>query len=535
MNNTPDPHIAFLSGLTGRYKIAALSALAFICGAVMVAAMPPWHLWPALMLGFSGFYLLLARCDSARTSFLYGWGFGFGYFLCSLSWIANALLVEGNDFSWVWPLAIAGLPAGLALFYGFAAMAVSRLTARYGGLGSGYGYSLFIAIFMIAEWLRGHIFTGFPWNLYGYSLAHSDPLSQLAAYGGVYWLSLLSLCLAALPGFLMIWQQRTALKAGILCGVIILVFTAIAGGQYRLARYPATFHDDLVVRLVQPNIAQEDKWRAEMATANLRTLLDLSTARMPDTIRPYKTLIIWPETAITDFALQNENASTAILRMLESYDGQATLLSGVLRYQDSDDHRHYFNSLVAYDTQLQPLHVFDKAHLVPFGEYVPFGDILSMVPFVNHTGFVAGDGLATAAIDSVPPYSPLVCYEIIFPGKAVLPGDRPQWIVNVTNDAWYGDSGGPRQHFTKARFRAIEEGLPVVRSANTGISGVIDPLGRVVHNIPLMTRAAPDIALPRPLPHVTLFARYGNLLFWATLLLLLLPVALHEAQRIRRP
>ncbi len=484
--------------------LAALSA-----GAVMVPAMPPSCIWPTLFAGLSVFYILLSSLKRARAGFVYGWLFGFGYFACGLSWIANALLVEGNQFAWFWPFAVAGLPALLAFFTASAA----ALAVRFGKLTTLGGWLLFIFLTMGFEWLRGHIFTGFPWNLYGYAWAEMLPAAQLVSIGGIYWLSLLTCLWASLPGFLTVWKRRTFVKAVLFCAITVVMAGGWLYGHLRLKAHPMQLRHDVAIRLVQPNIPQEDKWDPKKSAQNLDRLLLLSDARRVNDL--VTTIIVWPETAISDYLLQDTAASAAIKAVLSGYESPVYLLSGAMRYEKlADGSKKYFNSLMLFDNRLNPLAAYDKSHLVPFGEYIPFQKHIPLKPFVKFSGFEQGGGPQSISIPGIAgAFSPLVCYEIIFPGAVTDRKDRPGFIVNVTNDSWYGDSAGPHQHFAKTQFRAIEEGVPVVRSANTGISGVIGPLGRIVHKENLFTEGGNNVALPQNISPAPLYARFGDIIF----------------------
>lgn len=504
----------------------AKAGVAFAAGAVMVPAMPPWGLWPALFAGLSIFYVLLSSLRRARAGFVYGWLFGFGYFAFGLSWVANALLVDGNQFAWFWPFAVAGLPALLALFTASAA----ALAVRFGRLQTFSGWLAFVFLLMGSEWLRGHAFTGFPWNLFGYSWISSLPMAQLAALGGVYWLSLLTCLWASMPGFAVVWDSRPALKLALAAAIVLTMAGGWVYGFNRLENHPTTMRKDAVIRLVQPNIPQEDKWDPAKAAKNLDRLLSLSDARRVNNFAP--TIIVWPETAVSDFLLQDTAAAAAIKSILAGYDEPVYLLSGVMRYEgQTDGSRKYFNSLVLFDNRLNVLAAYDKAHLVPFGEYIPLQRWVPLTPFVKFSGFEPGTGARSVPIpgirsDALNTFSPLVCYEIIFPGTVTDPGDRPGFIVNVTNDSWYGDSAGPHQHFAKAQFRAIEEGVPVVRSANTGISGVIDPLGRAVYRQDLFTGAGNNVALPAYVSAATPYFLFRDAIFFASLFAMAVSAAL---------
>jgi apolipoprotein N-acyltransferase len=485
--------------------------LAFAAGAAAVRAMPPWGWWPALALGLSILYWLAASAKTARGAALAGGLWGFGYFVFGLSWIGNALLVDGNDYAWAWPLAVAGLPLLLALFPAAGCALFRRVTPAPRRLP---GFAAFVFWLCLSEWARGHLFTGFPWNLFGYSWANLLPVAQLAAAGGIYFLTLVTAFWAALPGWLLFGEDRRAIKAALLILALGSFAAAYACGHHRLAESPTRLNEKVAVRIVQPNILQTEKWDPQSLNENLDRLLTLSEKEPVNDSIP--TMIVWPETALTYFQLARPGVLPALKTMLGAYKMPVVLATGYLRRVDRE---HYFNSVTVFDKNMDPLVSYDKSHLVPFGEYIPFQKWIPLRPVVQFTGFVPGAGPQILSVPEAGNFSFLVCYEVIFPG-AVLPpgGERPDAFINVTNDAWYGDTSGPRQHFAAARFRAIEEGIPVVRSANTGISGAIDPEGRIVYATNLMEMTARNVALPLKREQATLYGRYGDTVFWIFLL-----------------
>lgn len=486
---------------------------AFLAGAVMAFSMPPAGIWPLMFLCFSFFYMLLAGQGGLR-SYTLGWLFGFGYFLIGLYWIGNALLVPGNPFKWVWPLTIAGLPVLLAVFTGLSCWAATRIAK----LQSWTGYIAFISFVMLGEWLRGHVFTGFPWNLYGYTWSRHLPMIQPVSVMGTYGLSFLTLAWAALPGFLFVARPGRHMISLAVLALITTLNLCWIWGTHRLGA-TVKVHDRIIIRVVQPNIPQEDKWSGDMVGENLqKIILHSSAPKVPGSA----TITIWPETAISDYIAENKNAAFAIRQGVFGNHPDDLLVSGVLRHaQDENGQPLYFNSLFTYSADMIPLAAYDKSHLVPFGEYIPLNNIIPMKPFVDFSGFTPGPGLVTQTIAGIPPFSGLVCYEVIFPGAVTSPQNDSEWIINVTNDAWYGDSAGPYQHLTKAIFRAIEEGQPLARSANTGISAMIDPYGRVLGRIPYGTASFIDHPLPKPVEPKTLYARYDDTPVLAVLILLI--------------
>ncbi|MBI4031785.1 MAG: apolipoprotein N-acyltransferase [Proteobacteria bacterium] len=487
--------------------------LCLLAGAAMVPAMSPWNLWPFLFMGFSVFYILLSKAGKMRDAFIGGWLFGFGYFAAGLWWIANALLVPGNEFLWVWPLAIAGLPALLSFFPAIACLAVMRLAA----LKHYSGFFFFVAAFSLAEWLRGHLFTGYPWNSYGYAWGGWLPMAQSAAFGGLYFLTLLTVFWSALPGFLLVSENPKKIKYALAALAVIAAIANYASGEYRLRQPLPEPAKNFYIHIVQPNIPQADKWDGAKAGENLSQHLSLSFPHENETAET-TTLIVWPETALSWRAMEHENAVTAIKDVLGLYKGKVYLVTGMLRYEPGpgggEEGEKYFNSIAVFNRDLSMTAVYDKSHLVPFGEFIPLQKYVPFGPFVQFTGFATGPGPQTISLPDLPPFSPLVCYEIIFPGAVVgKTSGRPHLIVNVTNDAWYGDSPGPRQHFMQTRFRAIEEGLPIVRSANTGISGMIDAYGRAVATIGINSEGVLSYIMPAPAIRTTFYSIYGDTTF----------------------
>jgi apolipoprotein N-acyltransferase len=280
-------------------------------------------------------------------------------------------------------------------------------------------------------------------------------------------------------------------------------------GCLRLSHHATAFDQNVAVRPVQANISQADKWNPQKVAENLKRHLALTHGgNQDDRQKPEApvTLVVWPETAMEDNVLTNDTARALIREALGQFKNNVYLITGLLRYERQQDRSvKYYNSLVVLDRNLNRRAVYSKSHLVPFGEYIPFQDILPLKPFVSFEGFTSGDGVVSLSLDGMPSFSPLICYEVVFPG-AVIAANRPAVMINVTNDAWYGDSPGPRQHFAMTRFRAIEEGLPMIRAAETGISGVIDPMGRVVWQASLNTKDARNVALPLPLAKPTLYS-----------------------------
>ena len=415
------------------------------------------------------------------------------------------------------------MPAGLALFFG-AATALASAFWR-----PSYARILALAVaFGICEWLRGHVLTGFPWNLLGYTLTGSDSLLPVASLVGVNGLTVLAVMLFSTPAFVGGVRAGRHLELWI---ALIGLLAAMAWGQIRLSAPMPANVEGVRLRLVQPNISQAQKWTPENKSWIFQGFLDLSRLDPKGANDDLNgiTHVIWPESSVPFLLLDSPNALQAIANLLPK---GSHLLTGGLRLDeqagpDGLPVRRIYNSLIALDSNAKPVGIYDKTHLVPFGEYLPLQPLLEAIGLRQLTkirgGFTAGEPSGRVMkIPGLPPFSPLICYEIIFPAAAVPPGlsgaGRPAFLLNVTNDAWFGPTSGPRQHLHQSRVRAVEEGLPVIRVANTGISAVVDARGQVLDRLPLNARGTLDTGLPGVLTPPP-YARWGD---WLLVLLLVL-------------
>jgi len=480
-------------------------ALCAAAGVLSAAALPPLSGLPALPVGLGLLYLAWSAADTAprpaRRRFLVGWAFGLGYFSAGLYWVAYAFLVDAALFGWMIPFALAGLGLGMGLFPAAAAWAAGFLRPppllRWVG---------FAAAWVVLEWLRGWLLTGFPWNALGSVWAPFPAFAQAAAAIGMFGLSWLVALAATAPaaGWLGAFGTGRGLSRGIAVAGLIVAAQGL-GGWARLPAAAAPTQPEVALRLVQPNIPQALKWRAEERRENLMRQVMLS--RLPGWEN--RTHVIWAETASTFPVDLPEDAFVRHL-VAQAAPERGWLILGAPRRTPAGEPFRLWNSVAAIDARGGIGDVYDKAHLVPFGEYVPGSGVLPVAKLAaGRIDYSPGAGPRTVRLAGTPPYSPLVCYEIIFPGAVADAADRPAWIVNLTNDAWFGLSAGPHQHLAAAILRAVEEGLPVARAANTGISAVIDPYGRVLASLPLGQEGVLDAALPAPLPP-TPFARFGN-------------------------
>lgn len=499
---------ARVAALSGRRRLGA----AGLAGGLATLALPPAHVLPLLWVAFPVLLWLLRGVEGEqrplRAAFWTGWVFGFVHFTLGLYWISVALWVDIARFWWAVPLAVGGLPALLSAFVGGAALAQVWLRRRF-GLDGAAAVLAFAVLWTLSEWLRGHLFTGFPWNLIGYSWTPVLPVLQSVAVVGVYGLSLLTVAVAALPAAL----ADDARRAGraVLAGLLVLALVGAAGGL-RLSGTAGLTADGVVVRVVQPHIPQSLKWQAEVRQRNLQRHIDLSLQPGWDRV----THIVWPETAVPYFPERHAWVPEVLGRVAPA---GGYLLTGIPRLGERDRQVVVANSLIAVGPDGRIAASYDKFHLVPFGEYLPLRRFLPRgMSAIAAVGLdtMPGPGPRTIALPGAPPFAPQICYEAIFPGNVVpdpAEGEpRPGWLLNVTNDAWYGNTAGPHQHFAISRVRAVEEGLPMVRAANTGVSGVVDAYGRVVAKLPLGESGVIDAALPRAPETPTPYARFGDIL-----------------------
>ncbi|MGA7456340.1 MAG: apolipoprotein N-acyltransferase [Methyloceanibacter sp.] len=500
---------------------------AILIGALSVLAFAPIHAWPVLFLTFGALVWLLDGCQARhdrlwqrlKCAGIVGFWFGFGYFLAGLYWIAEAFLVEPWRHGWLIPFVMTAMPGGMALFFA-AAGALAMLLWQPG---AGRVFALAIAV-GLAEYARGHVLTGLPWNLVGYGLLATLPLMQLAALLGVYALSLLAVLLFASP-FAIFAPRDTGLGGGkgsiaLACTLLLLLGLGYVWGERRLAGAPQT-STDIRLRIVQANIDQANKWAPENSAEIFTDYLDLTKSGELADID----IIIWPETAVPFALADSPDALIAIGAVLPEGTSLVVGSGRIVEDEGSDDEfitQRIYNSLLVIDDQGRVTGSYDKIHLVPFGEYLPFQDFLESLGIMQLTGvrggFSVGRGPRRLTVPGAPPASPLICYEIIFPDEVTEKGERPGWLLNVTNDAWFGSSAGPYQHFHQAQVRAIEQGLPVARAANTGISAVIDPYGRILAEIGLDEKGVLDADLPKVGP-TTAFVQFGIVLEISVLML----------------
>jgi apolipoprotein N-acyltransferase len=511
--------------------------LALLAGAAAGLAHPPFGLLPGLL----GYALLLALVDAPdprplRSAVFRGWLAGVGYFSVGVWWITEPFMVDAKEQGWMAPFALVLMAGGLALFWATAAGLYRAL--KPGGIGRVLVFAGSLAGF---EWLRGHILTGFPWDLAGETWAAGSAPSQAASLVGAYGLTWITLAIVAAPAVLAQPGGRRGKAAAL--GVAALALAGLYGfGAWRLDHAAKPAAGAPVIRVVQANIDQKDKWKPENLGMVFDTYVDLTTR--PAAVRP--TVVIWPEGALPAVIDQLiAQGSPYAPRLLGAVAPGQTLLMGANRAETGPTGQtRYFNSLVAFRREAEGLRVtgvYDKHHLVPFGEYMPAGELATKVGFRSLVhmpdDFSAGPPSQPIAPWGLPAVQVLICYEALFPGVtragARRAGLRPAWILNISNDAWFGQGSGPLQHLNLASYRALEEGLPIVRATPTGVSAVIDAYGRIAPGakLTLGNLGVIDAPLP-PALEMTAFSQSGDAYFLGMLLVSGLALA---AKRVRRP
>ncbi len=505
-----------------RARIIALSgwrraALAIAAGGLSALAFAPMFVTPIFFLTLPVFVWLIDGSANWRRAASAGWLFGFGYFFCNLFWVGEAFLVEADKFAWLLPFAITLLPAGLAIFWALAAAAARLFWSE--GIARLFVFAIALGV---AEWLRGHILTGFPWNLPGYALTFPLSLMQSAALFGAYGLTAIALFIFPAP-LVVLGDSRVpptprkiAYALGLAAIPIALLF---AYGAWRLSS-PETLVPGVKFRIVQPSVPQREKWMAEYQRRIFDDHVALSLQN-PDGQKDSLagiTHLVWPEAAMPFFPLEAPVALDILSHILPP---GTTLITGALRHEPTltadspmTPETRTLNSILVLNERAEAVTTYDKINLVPFGEFMPYEATLASIGIEKLThgrgSFAVGrQPRPLMTIPGLPPALGLVCYEALFPGNIVQGSERPGVLINVTNDGWFGNSTGPYQHFHQSRVRAVEEGVPLIRAANNGISAVVDPFGRVLQYLGLNVRAEIDSPLPEALSP-PLYARLGD-------------------------
>ncbi len=499
--------------------IKNLYLISFLLGAVSATAFAPLYFIPLAIASFGGWFLLSNFCQNNRQSFFVGWWFGFGQFAFSLYWISISLFVDISKFFWLLPFALLLIPAVLAIYIGIVLLIVNFVCKKLEF--DNWKKVLVLAFFWVLfEVLRANLFTGFPWNLLGYSLLFSLPLSQAASVIGVYGLSFIAVvfyCSSALffkfehKKIKFFVNQKTQPFLATIALIIALIWMA---GLYRLHNsannlLSKTLLPQATFRLVQPAIKQNEKWDQEYRYNSFMENIKLSHQAGFNKVN----YVVWSESAVP-YVINSINSNGLLAEISSVAPQNGYVITGALRAEFGKEGvlTKAWNTIFAIDSKSKVTAYYDKNHLVPFGEYVPFAQY---VPFISKitdgsVGFSRGQGLKTIKLDNkTPSFSPLICYEAIFPNQVIDKSNSPNFLLNLTNDAWFGNSSGPYQHLDMVRMRAIEYGLPVIRVANSGISALIDPMGRVISSVPLNEKGFIDVKLMMNLPE-TFYSKISN-------------------------
>lgn len=508
-----------------------LKCWAILCaGVVAPFVFPPFVniFWGYLaLIGFLAFLFFKPR--SKKELFGVAYLFGFGFYCVGFSWINNALLIEEDRFSAFIPLVIFAIGAFFGLFWAIPALFAAGNRSVYQRM------IAFSAAFVLMEWVRSFIFTGFPWNLLGTALSFSPYFIQGAAYIGTYGLSLLLLLFCCGTSLFIIGLLQKRFYRG--SAVFLLLPMVFIWGAARQIDNSQCLNCDVqnkfVVRLMQPSIPQTFKWHPALLYKNFRQYIDLSKVGAEEGFMPLDEvdLVVWGETATPYFLDRDEEHR---LEIKEAIPKGGFLATGILRAGMENGRIVPYNSLYVLDDKADIKDYYDKSHLVPFGEYLPFRDYLPdfMAPVADVVGDLGkGEKYKNINIRGLPLMGGAICYESIFPKQVLNPDKKPDILLVLANDGWYGISAGPYQHLAATQMRAVEEGITVIRSANTGISAVIEPSGRIVKRIELNDIGVADIKLNFPLAKDTFYGRYGNIIPLSLIAVMLLFVVISGIKR----
>lgn len=472
--------------------------MAFVFGVCAALALAPFYLVPLIIPAYAGLFLLLEGVSCKKRAFADGWWWGWGFYIAGLYWFCIALLTDVEKFAWAIPFCLFGLNAVIALYPALACLLFFMLRPQVKS-GKPFVCLLFVFVWFFVEYARGHLFSGFPWNLSGYSFGFSEISLQLASVLGVYGLTFFAVILGA--SVALIRDNKW-----FVFGVYALFFASLVWGYFRLQGAEDGKETGAVLRLVQANIKQHHKWNPDLQHKNLEEYIKLTQSAGGERV----THVIWPETAVP-YPMRSD---TPLTRYLGSVlPTSAILITGTLRMEGWEQEAQFYNSIVAINKDGKIIGNYDKHALVPFGEFLPLRFLIpkSLKLPVGDKDFSTGTGTQTVSWSGLPPVVPLICYEVIFPEFAADGNNRSQWLLNLTNDAWFGISSGPYQHFEMARMRAVEQGLPLIRVANTGITAYIDEYGRIRKKTALGEQGVIDVDLRQSSISSTTYTRFGEL------------------------
>jgi apolipoprotein N-acyltransferase len=483
----------------------------FLLGCLLTTAFAPLGILPAIIFSFSGLLILLERYKNKQKYFWLGWFFGFGHFMTSLYWFSHALLSDPYKFGWMIPFALTLIPAVLGVFtglvtYGVSYFASSRIIRMIS----------FISLWVIVEMLRSYFIIPFPWNLLGYAIVAADSPMQIISLVGIFGCSLL----LAFIGSFFYTRNFKVIVSALLVGCFVWGY-----GSYRLQNKTNDRYENFKIRIVQPSILEHPMGSKTKQYLAMKKLVELSFLQRTPEVK----LVIWPEAAFP-YAFIESDTNPADLSKISPKQGAFVFgTDRVTRNLETND-IEFYNSIMAISRDAEVVAVYDKKTLVPFGEYIPFKKFIPFVQKVTHgmEDFSSGKNASNVMrIDGIPPFLPLICYETIFPN---LHHAGAEWILNITNDAWFGKSIGPHQHFAMSRLRAVEYGLPVIRVANNGISALISPYGEILQKLGTNDVGIMDVNLPKDIATPSDYIKH---LFSAIPFLLLLIAILLERRAIK--
>jgi len=488
---------------------------AFCFGVCATFTLAPFYFFPLIIPAYGGLFLLVVNTNSNKRAFADGWWWGWGFYISGLYWFCIALLTDAEKFAWAIPFSLFGLNAIIALYPALACLLFHFLYTKIERPGRGNtflpiaGCLKFSLIWFFVEYARGHLFTGFPWNLAGYSFGFSDISLQMASVLGAYGLTFFAVLLGS--SFALIRSNRNFVLL-----VWALFVASLIWGSLRLRSAGEGEATGAVLRLVQADILQPHKWDPKLQKKNLEDYITLTQSPGLEKV----THVIWPETA-TPYALRSE--SSLARHLGAALPDGVMLITGALRFDGEGRDADFYNSVMALNPEGKIVGTYDKHALVPFGEFMPLRSLIpkSITLPVGDKDFSTGPGPQTLNWQGLPPVSVLVCYEGVFPEYAVDPVNRPGLLLNLTNDAWFGMSSGPHQHFEMARMRAVEQALPLIRVANTGISAYIDEYGRIKQQLALGEKGVLDIVLKRSSLSGSFYVNHVAWLEWATICIIL--------------
>ena len=475
-----------------------------LLGILATFALPPhYHLW-SLFLSLGILSLILEKNTGKKRAFAIGYFFGLGFFSIGFSWVAHALALDLSSFGWLIPIALLASGAFFGLFSGIATYAANFFKGYYAKV------IALAAFWAISEWIRSFFLTGFPWNLIGSVWTFDHLWIQTTSIIGTYGLSLLTILITCLPFSLFLPPHKKNAIIGICSSLCIIAFL-FAFGYWRCRKLDNFENSPISLRIVQPSIPQSLKWDFGSLEDNLIEYISMSQSEgFAD-----KNIIIWGETAST-FPIKLDLTHFEMVEQAVPQNGY--LISGSIDYSPQENDRWVpTNAAHIINKEKGIIDTYAKSHLVPFGEYIPLRWLIpaSLRPITKTiTDFMAGESPQTYHLKNIPPVGLLICYEIIFPHQVYNSADRPEWLINLTNDGWYGKSAGPYQHLASAQLRAAEEGLTIVRAANSGVSAIISRTGKIINSAPLHQKQNLDIYLPQYLSSPTTYSKYGNFAFF---------------------